>query len=218
MSPPSFGAKTTKLLRILKDTYHIEATLAADITKEAIERAMPTERCKALATANQEERDAIREERLPKKNTLQSLRYFDGTNFRLALHVEQSSTKAKIIAKKALENGLGKIKDGKSRGLLQYCRFKSDPDDYERFDTSRTARWVVSEIAEFTGTAADLPKPITEVDGVRVIDAPVGPVERVKVPGYLVERSAHGKVRLSKTPPAVVPGQADEAQKGAVQS
>ena len=53
MSPSSFGAKTTKLLRILKDTYHIEATLAADITKEAIERAMPTERCKALATANQ---------------------------------------------------------------------------------------------------------------------------------------------------------------------
>lgn len=206
MSPPSFAAKTKKLLDILKDTYRVEPTLAHDVTQEAVEKAMPTLRCEQLEKEidrHIKERigaERIREECLLAKFAL--LRWDELHD--LALHLEASMGGEKIVSKMALAEALAQIKDGGSRRLVDCCRFRSDPQNYERFDASRNARWIVSELEGFTGSAAELPQPVKEEDGVRVVDAPVGPVGNVKVSGYIAERagsgSAPGHIRLRKAP------------------
>jgi len=206
ISPPSFAAKEKELLRILKDTYLAEPTLAPDVTKDAVEKAMPRKRCKNLEQETDKgKRDRIGAERLPKDCVLAKFALIRWDELHdLALHLEASMEGEKVVSKQALENGLARIKDGRSRSLVEYCRFRSDLEDYEHFDTSRNARWIVSDIEGFVGSAAELPPPIHEEDGVRVVDAPVGPVGNVKVPGYIVEKtgsgSAPGHIRLRKPP------------------
>ncbi len=161
MSPPSFAVKRQKVLKILKDVYNLEDTFAPDITKNSVDEAMPTKRCTQFAKFNDEHKKVIGGEQLLEENVLAkfALLRFDELD-ELAAYLGEKPPKAKTISKEALGKALARIKDRKSRSLREYCRFRSDPDDYERFDTSRTARWLVSEIPGFTGTAADLPKPI----------------------------------------------------------
>jgi hypothetical protein len=203
MSPPSFAVKRGKVLRVLKDAYHVEATFAPDITKEAVDGAMPIARCKEFAESDDKHRRVIGAERLQEENVLAkfALLRWDELD-ELAAYLAEGLSTERAISKQALEKALTRIKDGKSRSLREYCRFRSDPDDYERFDTSRTARWLVSEIVDSTFTSAELPTPVAELDGVRAIDAPVGPAERLRVPGFVVERSGHGQVRLRRAPPS----------------
>jgi SpoVK/Ycf46/Vps4 family AAA+-type ATPase len=200
MSPPSFAAKTKELLRILKDMYGVEPTLASDITKENVDKAMPTDRCQALKEVPEKtDKDKIGAETLPQDRSLAKFALLRWDELHdLALQIETRLGQAKVISKQALESGLAQIKDRKSRPLVEYRRFTADVEDYERFDASRNARWIVSEIEGFAGTAANLPQPVTEADGVRVIDAPVGPVESLKVKGYVVEKKQlpPGKIRL----------------------
>ena len=206
MSPPSFAAKTKKLLDILKDTYRVEPTLALDVTKEAIEKAMPTLRCEQLEKEiDRDIRERIGAERIREECILAKFALLRWDELHdLALHLDASLGGEKIVSKRALAGALAQIKDGGSRRLVDYCRFRSDPQNYERFDASRNARWIISEVQGFTGSVAELPHPVKEEDGVRIVDAPVGPVGNVKVPGYIAERagsgSAPGRIRLRKAP------------------
>ena len=201
MSPPSFPIKTKQLLNILKSTYGIETTLATEITKENIDMAMPA-RCKDLAkAATQKDRDEIGAERLPKDDTLSkfALLRWDELN-ELALYVEQGLGAESSISRDALVQALGRIKDSKSRPLEEYCRFVSDREDYERFDVSKNSLWRVTEIEGFADPKSQPPKPVRVIEGERFIDAPVGPIANVRVPGFTAERVGPGKIRLKKVP------------------
>ena len=170
--------------------------------QEAVEKAMPTLRCEQLEKETDKDiRDTIGAERIREDCVLAKFALLQWDELHdLALHVEASLGGEKVISKKTLTDALVQIKDGGSRRLVEYCRFRSDLQNYERFDASKNARWIVSEIEGFTGSG--LPHPVKEEDGIRIVDAPVGPVGNVKVPGYIAERtgsgSAPGHIRLRK--------------------
>jgi hypothetical protein len=196
MSPPSFEAKKKQLVEILKRTHGVQITLAPGITKEIIEAAMPRERCKRTERiADKEKRNAIRAGVPPSSSVLAkfALLRWDELD-ELALHAHAVLGEKKVLTRAALVAALSLIKDGKSRSLGEYCRFTSDPKDYERFDISKNGRWIVDGIEGFTGGKP--PHPVEDVGGVLVIHAPVGPVERVRVSGYAVERIYKEKDQL----------------------
>lgn len=199
ISPPSFVAKCNRLISIVNETYGLEVTLAPDITQATIERAIPP-RCEVLANATDKKtKDAVGAERLERKYLLSkfALLRYDELN-ELALQVQKILKNTKIISKGTLKTALGQIKDSKSRTLGEYCRFNSDREDYERFDVSKNARWIIEEIEGFADSAP-LPKSVGKKNGVLFTDAPVGPLSNVSVSGYRAERIMPGKIRLNKT-------------------
>jgi hypothetical protein len=207
MSPPAFDAKVKKLFRVLKDTYDLEASLSSEVSKESIEAAMPMECCKAAEKApDRAKRDLIRAQALPSKCTLSkfALLRWDELD-ELALHVWAVMGKKKVLTRRVLEEALARIKDDKTRSVGEYCRFRSNQQDYEHFDTSRNGRWIVKEIVG-AGKHTKLPGPVKEQKGVRYIDVPVGrSVDNVRMADYIVERIPHegklapGQVRLRKS-------------------
>jgi hypothetical protein len=102
---------------------------------------------------------------------------------------------------------LGRLKDGKARGLGEYCRFIFDQDRYERFDASKNALWIVTDIEGTDLKGEQLPAPVKRLGEGVVVEAAIGDYKNIKVIGFVPD-SVHshggkallGAVRLRKLP------------------
>jgi len=204
VSPPSFHAKTAETLRILKDDHGIKVHFDKKITQESIEAAMPADLCKsAEGVRTKQEREQVKGQALPGDRALAkfALLRWDELN-ELALHLKNGLAEKKVITEDALKAALLNINDTKSRSLGAYCRFISDKGDYERFDASRKAVWVITEI-EGRKAGAPLPAPVETVNGLLVVRATVGPMTNVEIPGFRVEaadeKGEAGRIKLRKS-------------------
>ncbi len=203
IGPPSFEAKKAELSDILRDRYDKKNVQFEDgLTKDEVDKAMPSEECAAAeGETEKEKRRALKAKSLPDKNALAkfALLRWDELN-ELALRVAPILG-GTTLTKEALEKALQGVNDGKSRSLGEYCRFSSDPKNYERFDASRNAVWIVTEIE---GVDDDkLPGPVRKgSNGRHFVDVPVG--QAVNVPGYRAEsvyvegKPIPGSIRLKK--------------------
>lgn len=196
ISPPSFEAKQRKILDILQTEHHIEAGFASDITEDSINEAMQSISCKSI--------EKTKGKPLPPKHTLAkfAMLRFDELN-ELALHLRDGLATQKTITKNILKAALLKINDAKSRSLSEYCRFRSDPLYYERFDASRNAVWVVTAI-QGLADGAGIPSPVVEIpNGMKFVKATVGSMTNVEVPGFQVEAANEdgeaGRIKLRKS-------------------
>ncbi len=159
--------------------------------------------CKSLHRAKtKEERDRIKGRPLPERYVLAKFAMLRWDELdELALHVRNVLETSRVITPSVLKQALLKINDSKSRSLGEYCRFQSDPRDYERSDASRQAVWIVEEIEGFTGGNSEPPKPVYKIGESYAINAPVGPIWNVRVVGFRVEPANSpeaGRIRLKK--------------------
>jgi ATPase family protein associated with various cellular activities (AAA) len=195
VSPPSLDVKRNEILRLLKDVYGLSVTFASHITKHNVEAAMPMTRCEAAEKARKrEDRERIRAGVLPNSSALAKLALlrWDELN-ELALHLASeldgrganTGKGVRTITQAALKNALLQIRDSKSRSLNEYCRFVRDPLQYERFDASRTASWVVND-GEGINKNAPFPSSVRKINGRYIVYAPVGPITNLKIPGFTV--------------------------------
>jgi hypothetical protein len=77
------------------------------------------------------------------------------------------------------------MKDGKVRGLGEYCRFISDPGSYERFDASRVGLWRVLEVEGLNlSEQGTLPSPLEGRGDLIFARAPIGTHENIRFSGY----------------------------------
>ena len=203
ISSPSFHKKKLRILEILKKKYFVDAQFADDLNESKINEAMP----RNIKGTNEygELTDADGARVLPQDNALSKfalVRWDEldevASNLRNRLH------DATVITADVLKESLLDISDGKSRSLGEYCRFVSDPLNYERFDSSRSALWFVTEI-EKIGKDGKLPPPVENAGEHNVVKAPIGSVDKIQVSGYTPEliefdedKPLLGAVRLKK--------------------
>jgi hypothetical protein len=215
MSPPAFSVKIDRLTRILDDTYHSELTVSTDLTQSAINAAMPEKECNEAAEKSDGNSDSnavkkkLQSLRLPPDSALAkfALLRWDELD-ELAFQIATLENKDKItLTKDNLAKALGNIADGSSRSMVDYCRFRVEQQNYERFDRSRKARWIVREIdGVAAGSGVKPPEPVVDESGKWFIDTTVGPFDQVNVKDYTVERAyvegkdLPGVLRLKKKP------------------
>jgi hypothetical protein len=99
-----------------------------------------------------------------------------------------------------MKAALDRVRDSKSRTLGEYYRFISDPH-YERYDASKIATWVVTEIQDFDDKKDALPPPILRGSKNKILRAHIDSEDRVDIQGYELEKLSEGKIRLRKTTP-----------------
>jgi predicted ATPase len=213
LSPPSFEIKCGQILKLLRDRYKKTVKFGDDVSREAICAAFPRASCdEAEKIPDGEARKAARAAALPPSNTISkfALIRFDELDG-LALQLSDILGKSKIITAEMLSESLKRLKDGKARSLGEYCRFTSDPDAYERFDASKNASWIVTEIDGLDLKQDELPAPVKRVGDRTVgeiaalVEAAVGDYKNVKVPGFAPEPAQSdgaklmlGAIRLKK--------------------
>lgn len=202
ISPPSFEVKKKRIVDLLRDEHGIKATFHARITEARVSDVMRSVSCESTNTATRKKAgETIKNQMLPPKLVLAKFAMLRWDELdELALHLRSYLRTARTITEGILKKALSDIRDTRSRGLGEYCRFQSDPRDYERFDASRKAVWIVEKIDGFVGGDAAPPEPVYKTAGSYVVEAPVGTFTNIKVPGYTVElsnvESESGRVRL----------------------
>jgi hypothetical protein len=186
LSPPTFDVKKDEILRILKEDLTITAKFDPALDQRAIEKKLPRAACKRMKAKSEDVRKAKSEDPIQPKDVLCkfALVRFDELN-EIALRVADLIEEDGLITAAVLEQGLLQMRDGKVRGLGEYCRFISDPGNYERFDASRMGLWRVLE-AEGLDLSAQkqLPSPLEEHGGEIFAKAPIGTHENIRLPGY----------------------------------
>jgi hypothetical protein len=197
LSPPTFGVKKDEILRILRDDLAITAEFDPALDQRVIEKKLPSGACKRLKGQSDDARKAKSDEPIQPKDVLCkfALVRFDELN-EIALRVADLLEEDGLITAAVLEKALLQMKDGKVRGLGEYCRFISDPGNYERFDASRMGLWRVLEVEGLDLSAQrQLPSPLEERSGQFFAKAPIGTHENIRLSGYepiLCTPNAHG--------------------------
>lgn len=203
ISPPSFEAKGKEILRLLRKEHGIETMFDSKITKGRIDAEMAALPCKSLEdTKSEEERNRRKRTPIPKAHALAkfAMLRWDELN-ELALQLRNLLGVSPVITPTILSEALQRINDAKIRGLGEYCRFQSDPKNYERFDASRNAVWIVADIEGYT-PGSKLPNSVFKRGEQHAVIAPVGSYTDLKVPGFAIERVEPeieaGRIRLKK--------------------
>ena len=207
IGPPSFEAKKKRLLEIINDRYQIEGKFDSRLTEAAVKGALPTKKSEAIEkSTNKEDRDAMKAVALPKEFSLSkfALLRWDELD-ELATELEPELRKSTTITQRAMKAALGRIKDAKSRTLGEYHRFAYDRL-YERYDASKVATWVVTEIEGLDSREGTFPKPVKKGRKNNILQANVGSEMQVQIPGFKLEKLSEGKIRLRKSPTLVPPG------------
>ena len=207
LSPPTFEAKKEEILRILKDDYTINAEFDASFSREAIEKKLPYTTCEGLKAQADDCRRVKSEEPIAPEHVLSkfALVRWNESN-EIALRIAGILEGAGLIGTAVLEQSLLDMKDGKVRGLGEYCRFISDPGSYERFDASRIGLWRVKEVEDINlSSIKPLPHPFEQRGELFFAEAPIGTHENIRFPGYEPTLSTNtdgdvilGEIRLRK--------------------
>ena len=189
LSPPTFERKKKQILQILKDKYSIIAEFDGGITKDTIDAALPLRPCqKADRAKDEKSRNAAKGGPLPDGNVLSKfalIRWDELDN--VALSLTALLRGATVITEELLAESLRRLNDGKVRNLGEYCRFAFDPSGYERFDGSKDAVWIVTDIEGIDMTQDALPPPVKEENGQFVVEVAIGTYQNVKVDGFIPE-------------------------------
>jgi hypothetical protein len=158
---------------------------------------MPVADCTAAAShQSKADRDAAQAKPLPVKNALIKLALMRWDELdELALYLSRMLSTA-VVGEDELRNALLQMVDGKFRSLGEYCRFESDPRNYERFDSSRSALWIVTRIDGLEGNQETLPKPVVRRGELKVVEAAIGSIENVRVDGFEVVDSPYSEQKL----------------------
>jgi hypothetical protein len=186
LSPPTFEAKKIEILWILNEEYSINTKFDSAINQRTIADKLPYLACESMKTLPENDRKAKSNDPIPPENVLSkfALVRWDELN-EIALRVADLLKGDGIITAEILEQGLLGMKDGKLRGLGEYCRFISDPGNYERFDASRMGLWRVREVEDVALPALKpLPHPFERRGDVFFAKAPIGKHENIRFPGY----------------------------------
>ena len=180
---------------------------AADVSLEAIRAAFPTASCvKAEKIINDAARKKARAAPPPPSSVMSkfALIRFDELDG-VARHLSEVLGDSKTITADVLSKSLKRLRDDKARGLGEYCRFISDPDGYERFDASKEASWIVTEIEGIDLKSGELPAPVKKIGESVVVEAPIGDYRYVNVIGFASEpvqldpgKPLLGAIRLRK--------------------
>jgi len=199
LSPPTFEAKKNRVLDVLSDKYRIKARFDPQLNQDEINRGMPERACKDAGEMKDcSERRQAFAGALPRENVLSKfalLRWdeLDGIALQLS-DLLQGSTK---VTKDLLSESLRRLNDTKVRGLGEYCRFVSDPGNYERFDASKSALWIVSGIDGLDISADELPQSVQRINNIEslamgiapknnvmTVKAAIGSYKNIKISGY----------------------------------
>jgi hypothetical protein len=208
ISPPSLENKKKRLLELLEDKYSIGAHFSGEINMGSVRKAFPDSECCKTAEQSSDIKDAEKPKSipLPDANMLSkfALLRWDELD-EVAFHLVDQLGKDRVITRKLLEAALLKIRDGKSRTLSEYCRFVSDPDNYERYDNSKIACWLVENENEAIKISS---KTLKNRGGHLMAEGPIGSIDKLKIEGWLVEVAAYdskkptlGTIRLRKDGP-----------------
>ena len=201
LSPPSFEIKCRRILDLLKSRYGKTADFASDVSLKVICDALPKSTCEEVERIP--DRDARKEAKagpLPPSSNISKLALIrfdelDGVTLQLSEVLGDSKT----ITAEILSDSLGRLKDGKARGLGEYCRFISEQEGYERFDASKRALWIVTDIEGIDLKKEELPVPVKKMgESLAVVEAAIGGYENVKIAGFTSEpvQSDGGKLLL----------------------
>jgi ATPase family associated with various cellular activities (AAA) len=206
LSPPAFENKRDRILKLLDKKYSITTAFSADLNKGLIDAAMPRKECTEANRSEQKaKRDYAKAKPLPETNVLMkfALVRWDELND-IALHLSVLCSNNERITPEVLAKALRKVRDSKSRSLGEYCRFESDPREYEWFDSSRNASWIVTNGSDIDLAGGPLPKGLKQLKDL-VAHAPIGDLSNLKVRGYEVEEEQaprdeklSGTIRLKK--------------------
>jgi hypothetical protein len=186
LSPPTFDAKKNEILRILKSDHTINAQFDPSLNQRRIEDALPSASCEGWNALPDDERKAKSDEALPPEHVLGkfALVRWDELN-EIALRIAVLLREDRLITVEILEQSLLGMKDGKTRGLGEYCRFISDSGSYERFDASRMGLWFVSQGDGLDPSKLEpLPSPFERRGKRYFAKAPIGDHENIRFPGY----------------------------------
>ena len=208
LSPPSFESKCSQILNLLKEKYAIIAEFGDDVSEASVFAALPKASCdKAEKIKDGDKRKEAKAAPPPLSSAMSKFALIrwdelDGVALQLSRRLGDYST----ITAKILSESLRLLKDGKNRGLGEYCRFLSDPDGYERFDASKNASWVVTDIEGRGLKLEELPAPLKRVgDGTVIVEAAIGNYRNVNVIGFASEPAQSndakpllGAIRLRK--------------------
>jgi Cdc6-like AAA superfamily ATPase len=190
LSPPTFDVKRDEILKILQTVYSVKAEFDGALTQALIEKKLPRAAdCQSAQNAKREIRKAKLAAPPPQDNLLSkfALVRWDELN-EIALRLVGLVQKDGRITPQLLEKSLEQMKDGKVRGLGEYCRFISDPDSYERFDASRMGLWRVLEVEGLDLSKTDPPpRPFQSLGGQLFAKAPIGSPQNIYFNGYTPE-------------------------------
>jgi hypothetical protein len=211
LSPPSFESKRNRIVELLKVKYQKTVEFGDDVSQEAIRAAFPEAGCvKAEKISNEGARKKAKAAPPPPSNVMSkfALIRFDELDG-LALQLSDLLGDSKTITADILSKSLKGLKDGKSRSLEEYCRFISDPDGYERFDASKNASWIVTDIEGIDLKNDELPAPVKKIGDSVVVEAPIGDYGHIQVNGFALnpvhldgDKVLLGAIRLRKLPSA----------------
>jgi hypothetical protein len=197
--PPSFEAKCKRLREILSTRFKLQVQFAPQFTKETVEAAIPRKVCEAIDRgATKEKQEVLKSTSLDKKYLLSkfALLRWDELD-ELAEALIGALGTSTMITGQVLKKALSKIRDEKARTMAEYYRFTSDYK-YERYDVSKLATWIV----EFVGGPATHAR-IKDRGDHQILQANVGAVPSVQVPGYLFEQATEARIRYIKDPPPI---------------
>jgi hypothetical protein len=189
LSPPSFDGKRREVLRLLEEKYSKNAEFGKDVSEKGIYAALPKSNCeKSEKIEDENKRKEARSAPLPPSNAISkfALIRWDELN-EVALHLFELLRDTKIVTADLLSKSLNLLRDGKTRSLSEYCRFISDPDGYERFDASKNASWIVTDIDGLDLNDEKLPTPVRRSGKRIVVEAAIGDYKNVKVMGFAPE-------------------------------
>jgi hypothetical protein len=186
LSPPTFDVKKNEVLRILEKDYTIIAKFDPGLDQKTIEDKLPRTECECLKTQTHDVWITRYEEPIQPEVVLSkfALVRWDELN-EIALRVANLLGKDRLITVAILEEALLQMRDGKVRGLGEYCRFISDPGSYERFDASRMGLWLVSEVEDMDlSKLKELPNQFEMRAEQFYVKAPIGTHENIRFSGY----------------------------------
>ena len=148
VSPPSFSAKTERLLNLLYKGPGLTG-LRFKTTESEVQKALESLGAKYEATVGKEAREALSEEKLSDEYTLAkcALLRWDELNelaFRLSEILNYESPIPKVISTKALQEALRHVEDSEWRKNKSYFDFLRDTRS-ERRDYQMKNVWEVSE-------------------------------------------------------------------------
>ena len=198
MSPPSFRAKKSELVRILREAHNLRRKITFAFSKEDIDKAKPTALCAPISKeAHKGKRDILKAKPINGPNILFkfALLRFDELG-ELALHLRPKLGKKSAVTKKMLEDSLHEMKDGSWRNLGEYDRYLSDPA-YERRDFTKNSSWIVTNPGDL-GTRP--PRAVLERggDGKKILVGPANDLTELQVSGFALESAGPGRVRMIK--------------------
>jgi hypothetical protein len=201
LSPPTFDAKKTEILKILDESHSIKANFDPALNQKTIEDRLPRTECERLKAPESGKP-------IPPESTLSkfALVRWDELN-EIALRLARLMSGDALITTELLERSLRQMKDGKVRSLDEYCRFISDPEGYERFDASRMGLWLVLEAEDLDLSVFEpLPSPFERRGELFFARAPIGTHENIRFLGYepvlctpKSKGAILGAVKLTKT-------------------